>query len=56
MCVRARGLTKYHSGDEIKKNEMGGACSMHGGRRCAEFWWEELRERDYWETSAQMGR
>ena len=23
-------LTKYYSGDEIKKNEMGGACSMYG--------------------------
>jgi hypothetical protein len=24
-------LTKYHSGDEIKKIEMGGACSTYGG-------------------------
>jgi hypothetical protein len=23
-------LTKYYSGDQIKKNKMGGACSMHG--------------------------
>jgi hypothetical protein len=23
-------LTKYYSGDQIKKNEMGGACSMYG--------------------------
>jgi hypothetical protein len=24
-------LTKYFSGDRIKKTEMGGACSMYGG-------------------------
>jgi hypothetical protein len=23
-------LTKYYSGDQIKKNVMGGTCSMHG--------------------------
>jgi len=28
-------LTKYYSGDQIKKNEMGGTCSTHGrGERC----------------------
>jgi hypothetical protein len=27
--------TKYYSGDEIKKNEIGGECSMCGGQeRC----------------------
>jgi hypothetical protein len=25
-------LTKYYLGDQIKKNGMGGACSMYGGR------------------------
>jgi hypothetical protein len=25
-------LTKYHSGDQIKKTEMGGACSRYGGQ------------------------
>ena len=24
-------LAKYRSGDNIEKNEMGGACSTHGG-------------------------
>jgi hypothetical protein len=24
-------LTKYCLGDKIKKNEMGGACSVYGG-------------------------
>jgi hypothetical protein len=24
-------LKKYYSGDQIKKSEMGGACSMYGG-------------------------
>jgi hypothetical protein len=28
-------LTKYHSGDEVKKTEMGGACGTYGGEyRC----------------------
>jgi hypothetical protein len=28
-------LPKYYSRDQIKKNEMGGACSMYGGEeRC----------------------
>ena len=27
--------TKYYSGDQIKKNEMGGACGTYGGEeRC----------------------
>jgi hypothetical protein len=24
-------ITKYYSGDQIKKNEVGGACSTYGG-------------------------
>jgi hypothetical protein len=28
-------LTKYYSGVELKKNEMGGSCSMYGGGRSA---------------------
>jgi hypothetical protein len=28
-------LTKYYSGDQVKKNERGGACSTYGGRRGA---------------------
>ena len=28
-------ITKHYSGDQIEKNEMGGACSMYGGEeRC----------------------
>jgi len=34
---------KYHSGDQIKKNEMGEACSMYGGETYTEFWWGDLR-------------
>jgi hypothetical protein len=26
-----RTLHKYCSGDQIKKNEMGGACNVYGG-------------------------
>jgi hypothetical protein len=28
-------LTKYYSGDQIKNNEMGGACSTYWNRRVA---------------------
>jgi len=28
--------TFHHSGDQIKKNEMGGACSKYGDRRGAD--------------------
>jgi hypothetical protein len=28
-------LTQYYSGDQMKKNEMGGACRAYGGEeRC----------------------
>jgi hypothetical protein len=28
-------ITKYYSGNQIEKNEMGGACSTYGGKdRC----------------------
>jgi len=30
-------LTKYYSGGQIEKNEMGGACSTYGGEeRCVQ--------------------
>jgi hypothetical protein len=28
-------LTKYHSGDQVKKTEMGRTCGTYGGRRSA---------------------
>jgi hypothetical protein len=30
-----RRLSKYYSGDQIEKNEMGGTCSAYGERRGA---------------------
>jgi hypothetical protein len=43
-------LTHYCAGDEIEKNEMGGAYSSDGeGRGLYRFfWWVNLRERDNW--------
>jgi hypothetical protein len=35
-------LTKYYLGDQSKKNELGGACSTHGGEVYTEFWWGNL--------------
>jgi hypothetical protein len=28
-------LTKYHPGDQIRKNEVGGACGTRGNKRVA---------------------
>jgi hypothetical protein len=36
-------LTKYYSGDQIKKTEMGRACSMHiGEEKCIQGFTEEI--------------
>jgi len=36
-------LTKYYSGDQIEKNEMGGACGMYGGEeRCIQGFGGEI--------------
>jgi hypothetical protein len=38
---------------QVKKDEMGGACSMHVEvRMCTEFWLESLKGRDH---SADLG-
>ena len=44
-------LTKYYLGDQIKKNELSGTCSMYGRhKRCIKgFWWGNLRENDHLE-------
>jgi hypothetical protein len=46
----------YYSGSQIKKNEKSRARGTYEG----EFWWENLRERDYledrrrWEDNIKM--
>ena len=44
-------LSKYYSGDQIEKNEMGGACSIYGGREEVHtgFWRGNRREREHLE-------
>jgi hypothetical protein len=39
-------ITKYYSGNQIEKNEMGGACSTYGEKREVHtgFWWGDPRE------------
>ena len=36
-------LTKYYSGDQVEKNEIGRACSIYGGEVYTGFWWGNLR-------------
>ena len=49
-CFMILLLTKY-AGDQIKKNEMGGACCTYGKgqRRIQCFCWGNMRERDHLE-------
>ena len=47
ICNLLIDLHSYHSGDQIKKNEMGGACGTMGDRRGAyRVGWGERRERE----------
>jgi hypothetical protein len=56
-------LTKYYSVDQMKKNEMDGACGTYGGQeRCLQgFGGETLgkeplgRPRRRWEDNIKMG-
>jgi hypothetical protein len=39
-------FTKYYSGDEIMKDEMDRACSIHGGDDvCMKFWFGSPEEK-----------
>ena len=39
-------LTKNYSGDQIEKNEMGGACGTYGGEdRCMQSFYGEIWEK-----------
>jgi hypothetical protein len=42
-------FTKYYSGNQIEKNEMGCACSTYGGKieMHTGFWLGDLREGDH---------
>ena len=47
-------LTQFFSGDQIEKNELGGACSAYGGEeRCIQgFGGETWGKESTWETQA----
>jgi hypothetical protein len=51
-------INKHYSGDQIKKNEMGGACSRCGGKREVRtgFLWVDLREGDHFGDPDVDGR
>jgi hypothetical protein len=41
-------ITKYYSGNQIEKNEIGRVCGTYGGKEVhTGFWWGDLREGDY---------
>jgi hypothetical protein len=47
-------LTKYHSGDQVKKTEMGRTCGTYGGeeRRIQGFSGETWGKKTTWKTHA----
>jgi hypothetical protein len=51
-------VNQYFSGYDIKKNEMGGACSAYGRREKSiqGFSWGNLREREQWLDPGVDGR
>jgi len=50
-------LTKYYSGVQIEKNEMGGALAGIGrGEVHTGFWWRNLKESDHLEDPGIDGR
>jgi hypothetical protein len=48
-------LTRYYFGDQIKKNEIGGACSTIWERR-GSYRWGNLKERGHLEDLGMGGR
>jgi len=55
-----KSITRYYSGDQIKKKEMGGSVTDMGEKRNAEirtrFCWGSLEERDNFEGLCVGGR
>jgi len=50
-------LTKYYSGDQIKMNDLDGACGMYGRKeRCIQGFSGEMRERNQLEDLGIDGR
>ena len=47
---------KYYSADQIKKNELGRACSTYGGKEHTWFSWGNLRKGDNLEDPNVDGR
>jgi hypothetical protein len=46
-----------YSGNQIEKNEMGGACSTYGKREVLTgFWWGDLREGDHFGDPGVEGK
>ena len=59
---------QYYSGDQIRKNEMGGACGTHGGQeKCIQGYcgkadglrprgrWDDNTKMDLWDGKARTG-
>jgi len=49
-------LTKCYSGDQLKKNEMGGACSMcEREQKCMQCFGGTEKQGSIWKTQVHMG-
>ena len=50
-------MIKYYISDQIRKNEMGGACRTMGVRREVHtgFWWGDMKERGHVEDKVVDG-
>ena len=51
-------LTKHFSGNKVKNNDVGGACSTYGtrGEEHVGFWWGNLKARDHLEDLGIDGK
>jgi hypothetical protein len=54
-CIKRNfTICNLYLSDQIKRDEINGACNMNDRRRCAGFWCGSLKERVYLNTQAKL--